>query len=180
MANGIRMSRPDGWGQFLMMTSRSPHGRSAWRAWREQRRIPFQCEGKLHALEDVLALHAEEQVIVFTADNDTVYRIARRYLIPAITHQTPALERQEILRRFREGGLKAVVTSRVLNEGVDIPTASVGVVLSGSASVREHVQRLGRILRKREGKAATLYEVITADTGEEHTSQRRREHGAYR
>ena len=60
------------------------------------------------------------------------------------------------------------------------PSASVGVVLSGSGSVREHVQRLGRILRKQEGKAATLYEIITADSGEEHISQRRREHDAYR
>jgi len=180
MQNGIRMSSPSGWGEFLKMTSRSAWGRSAWRAWREQRRIPLQCAGKLGILEDLLIQHHDEQVIVFTADNDTVYRIARRYLIPAITHQTPARERQDILAALQSGAIRAVVTSRVLNEGVDIPTASVGVVLSGSSSVREHVQRLGRILRKGEGKEAVLYEVVTAATGEEYASERRREHGAYR
>ncbi|TNF31218.1 MAG: DEAD/DEAH box helicase [Deltaproteobacteria bacterium] len=178
--NGIRMSRPDGWAEFLKLTSRSAWGRSAWRAWREQRRIPLQCDAKLQVLEDLLVQHHDEQVIVFTADNDTVYRIARRYLVPAITHQTPARERQEILAALQAGTIRAVVTSRVLNEGVDIPTASVGVVMSGSSSVREHVQRLGRILRKGEGKEAVLYEVITAETGEELASDRRREHGAYR
>ncbi|PKN56879.1 MAG: helicase [Deltaproteobacteria bacterium HGW-Deltaproteobacteria-14] len=178
--NGIRMSRPDGWGQFLMLTCRSAWGRSAWRAWREQRRIPLQCNGKLAILEDLLVQHHEEQVIIFTADNETVYRIAQRYLLPAITHQTPARERQEILAALQGGTIRAVVTSRVLNEGVDIPTASVGVVMSGSSSVREHVQRLGRILRKGEGKEAVLYEVVTAETGEEYSSERRREHGAYR
>jgi superfamily II DNA or RNA helicase len=74
----------------------------------------------------------------------------------------------------------AGVTSKVLNEGVDVPDANVAVVLSGSGSVREHVQRLGRILRKKEGKRAVLYELVTDATAETYTSERRREHSAYR
>ncbi|MDT7603709.1 MAG: hypothetical protein QOF61_1706, partial [Acidobacteriota bacterium] len=73
------------------------------------------------------------------------------------------------------GDVLALATSKVLNEGVNIPEASVAVVLSGSGSTREHVQRLGRILRKVEGKEAVLYEVITAGTTEEQISRRRGE-----
>jgi superfamily II DNA or RNA helicase len=73
-----------------------------------------------------------------------------------------------------------VATSRVLNEGVDVPAANVAVVISGSGSVREHVQRLGRILRKQEGKHAVLYELVTEGTTETGTSERRRDHVAYR
>ncbi|MGQ0507966.1 MAG: ATP-dependent helicase, partial [Myxococcaceae bacterium] len=69
--------------------------------------------------------------------------------------------------------------SKVLNEGVDVPDAAVGVVLSGSGSVREHVQRLGRILRKREGKRALLYEICSATSAESGISERRRQHAAY-
>ena len=65
------------------------------------------------------------------------------------------------------------MTSRVLNEGVDVPEASVAIVLSGTGSSREYVQRLGRILRRGEGKLALLYEVIAEATSEEHTSRRR-------
>jgi len=46
--------------------------------------------------------------------------------------------------------------------------------------VREHVQRLGRILRKAENKTAVLYELIAAGTTEERVSEKRREHVAYR
>ena len=53
-------------------------------------------------------------------------------------------------------------------------------MISGSGSVREHVQRLGRILRQQDGKRAVLYELVTAGTGEQYTSERRREHVAYR
>ena len=61
----------------------------------------------------------------------------------------------------------------MLNEGVNIPEAAVAVILSGSGSTREHIQRLGRILRKRPDKEAVLYEVVTSETTEEHISQRR-------
>jgi superfamily II DNA or RNA helicase len=101
-------------------------------------------------------------------------------LIPAITHQTKVTERSEILGGLRSGTYSAVVTSKVLNEGVDVPDANVAVVMSGSGSVREHVQRLGRVLRKRGDKRAVLYELVTADTGETFTSERRRDHDAYR
>lgn len=176
----IRMGSPKGWGEFIMLSSRSQMGRSAWRAWREQKRIALQCEAKWAVLDDLLLQHANDQVIVFTADNDTVYTLARRHLMPAITHQTKGTERRDILAGFNAGRLRGIVTSKVLNEGVDMPAASVGIVLSGSASVREHVQRLGRILRRQPDKKATLYEVVTAETGEEFTSERRRDHGAYR
>jgi DNA or RNA helicases of superfamily II len=72
-----------------------------------------------------------------------------------------------------------LVTSRVLNEGVDLPAAEVAIVLSGTGTVREHVQRLGRILRPGDGKRAVLYELVAAGTSEVRASARRREHDAY-
>ncbi len=99
--------------------------------------------------------------IVFTKSVEEVYALSRRFLIPGITYETPARERKEILDRFREGRYRAVIASDVLNEGVDVPDANVAVILAGSASRREYVQRLGRILRPREGKRAILYELIT-------------------
>jgi superfamily II DNA or RNA helicase len=177
---GIRFSSRDGWGRFIMLSSRSRDGRRAMRAYREQRRIALTCQRKLDLVEHLIAEHAQDRVLVFTNDNDTVYTLSRRLLVPSITHQTPTKERREILQRFNSGAYRVVVTSKVLNEGVDVPEAGVAIVLSGSGSVREHVQRLGRILRKRGDKRALLYEVVTADTVEERVSERRREHDAYR
>lgn len=102
-------------------------------------------------------------------------------MLPVLTHHTRAAERKDFLDLFRKGHYPVLVTSKVLNEGVDVPQASVGIVVSGSGSVREHVQRLGRILRQAPGKKeAVLYELISANTSEENISSRRREHSAYR
>jgi superfamily II DNA or RNA helicase len=134
---------------------------------------------KLHRLTELLEANRNERILVFTADNATVYQIARQFLIPAITHQTKSKERRAILEKFHSGEYDILVTSQVLNEGVDVPAASLGIVLSGSGSVREHVQRLGRLLRKADGKQARLIEIVSRGTGEEFTSERRRQHGAY-
>jgi superfamily II DNA or RNA helicase len=177
-ANQIRM--PDGWGRFLLLSSQSDAGRRAFAAYRAQRHLALAAPGKLAYLERLLHQHRQGRTIVFTEHNDTVYEISRRFLIPAITHQTKVKERSRILTAFNAGDLSAVVTSRVLNEGVNVPEANVAIVLSGSASVMQHVQRLGRILRRAEGKTARLYEVVSAGTAEQGVSERRREHSAYR
>jgi superfamily II DNA or RNA helicase len=173
------MASPDGWRQFLIQSSRSEVGRSAMRAYREQKRIALTSEAKFAALWDILQRHSGSRVIVFTEDNETVHRLSRLLLVPSITHHTPGPERLDILARFAEGRWPVVVTSKVLNEGVDVPEANVAVILSGNGSVREHVQRLGRILRRREGKRAVLYEVCALNTAEAGISERRRQHRAY-
>jgi len=176
---GISMGSPEGWQRFIRETYRSAEGRAAFKAYREQKRIAQAAPAKLRELENLLDQHRRDRVLVFTADNATVYHIARKFLAPAITHQTKTKERKTILQRFHKGDYNVLVTSQVLNEGVDVPAANVGIILSGTGSVREHVQRLGRLLRKHGDKQATLYEVVTRGTAEEFTSDRRREHSAY-
>ena len=178
--HGIRMSTPSGWSDFVIRAARGEDGRRAMAAYRRQREIAFAAPAKLDYVGLLLDRHRDDRMLLFTQDNATAYALARRFLIPIITHETRIRDRSEILAGLAAGEYGAIVTSKVLNEGVDIPEANVAVVVSGSASVREHVQRLGRILRAREGKRALLYELVTANTGETFTSARRRDHSAYR
>lgn len=179
-ASGIRMRDPKGWSQFVMLSARSAPGRRAMEAYRRQRELAFCAPAKLDYVDLLLHRHRRDRVILFTQDNATCYRVSRRFLVPAITHQTKVKERADILSGLSAGRYGAVVTSRVLNEGVDVPDANVAIVVSGSGSVREHVQRLGRVLRKKGEKRAVLYELITGSTSETYTSERRRDHVAYR
>jgi superfamily II DNA or RNA helicase len=178
-SRGISMSGKNGWQRFIMESCRSPEGRAAFQAYREQRRLATAAPGKIDLLDRLLDQHRGDRVLIFTADNATVYQIARRFLIPAITYQTKTKERRKILERFHSGEYSVLVTGQVLDEGVDVPAANVGIVLAGSGSTRQHVQRLGRLLRKHGEKQALLYEVIARGTVEEFTSDRRRQHHAY-
>jgi superfamily II DNA or RNA helicase len=170
---GIHLGSVAGWQAFVRASARSRAGRRAMLAHREARAIAFGTAGKLRVLAALLAQHHPARTLIFTEDTAMVYRVSRDFLLPAITHYTPVKERHEILHRFRSGAYPVVVTSRVLNEGVDVPEASMAIVLSGTGSPREYIQRLGRILRRREGKLAVLYEVVAEATSEEQVARRR-------
>ncbi|MBN2028868.1 DEAD/DEAH box helicase family protein [bacterium] len=168
------------WEQFIRASGYDSHARKALLARKEMRQIVFGAEQKLKTLESLLKQHCTDRVIIFTLDNHLVYTISIKYLIPAITHHTDTVERKAILDRFRQGEYRFIVTSKVLNEGVDVPEANVAIILGGSANPTEYLQRLGRILRKKSGKKAFLYEIVMEGTQETSVSYRRRKSDAYR
>lgn len=159
--------------ELMRLSAIDQQARRALLARQRLQRLLASCEGKLAALEGLLLEYIDQQVLIFTEQNAIVYDISRRYLIPAITHETHAVERKQILDSFQAGHYRALVTSRVLNEGVDVPAAKIAIVLGGTAGAREYVQRLGRVLRKVENREAVLVEVIARKTLDEGKAQRR-------
>jgi superfamily II DNA or RNA helicase len=136
--------------------------------------IALNSSSKIAYLKQLLKSNPDEKALIFTSHNKLVYTLSKDLLIPAITHKTPQEEREDILGRFHSGDYKRIVTSRVLDEGVDVPDASMAIILSGSGSNRQYVQRLGRILRKSPGKEAVLFELVSQGTSEIYMSYRRR------
>ena len=177
----IDFSRPEAWSSFLIACARYPGGKEALHSFFAQRHIARAGSAKLEMIREIIRRHCRERILIFTADNDAAYTIGRKFSLPVLTHHTKAAERKEFLELFRQGKYPVLVTSKVLNEGVDVPQVSVGIIVSGSGSVREHVQRLGRLLRHAPDKElAILYELVSANTSEESISERRRTHAAYR
>jgi superfamily II DNA or RNA helicase len=126
-------------------------------------------------LRSLLERHRAARTLVFTADNDTAYQIARAHLVMPLTCDIGRRERDQALDAFRRGSIRALVSARVLNEGVDVPDADVAIVVGGALGEREHVQRVGRLLRPAEGKRALVYELVTRDTIEVSQARRRRQ-----
>ena len=69
--------------------------------------------------------------------------------------------RRDNLRLFRNGQFDVMVCCRALDEGMNVPEVSVAVVASCTASQRQRIQRLGRILRPSNDKnMATIYTIF--------------------
>lgn len=170
---GLTLRSVEDFQRFIMRSGGDPEAREALLARNRAVKIALNSEAKINLLEDLLEKYKGEKVLIFTLHNQLVYRISRRFLIPAITHQTAKDERKEILERFRKGAYRAIVTSQVLDEGIDVPDASIGIIISGTGSIREYIQRLGRLLRKVEGKEAKLVEIVSKGTVETRISWRR-------
>jgi superfamily II DNA or RNA helicase len=163
-----------GWEDLCREAGRCEAGRQAMAAWRRARRLVSFHTHKAEMLHLLLERHRANKVLVFTAGNEAAYAIASRELIMPITCDIGRSERRSALDLFAAGKLRALVSSQVLNEGIDVPDADVAVVVGGCGSEREHVQRIGRLLRPSPGKRAVIYELVTRGTSEVEQAVRRR------
>jgi superfamily II DNA or RNA helicase len=159
--------------KVLELASKDQKAREALRAKHIARKIALSSEAKIKVVEELLARYRDEKVLIFSRYTDIVREISRRFLIPRILHDTPEEERKEYLKLFREGKIRVLATAMALDEGVDVPDASVAIVISGTGSHREYIQRLGRILRPKD-REAVLIEIITKRTEEPVLAKRRR------
>jgi superfamily II DNA or RNA helicase len=171
---GLRLSSPADFQRKILWASASdPQARAAMLAWREARSLALNAPAKLSVLEELFLRHRDERVLIFTEYNSVVEEISRRFCIPQITYKTPAAERQLVLEGFRSGRYSKLVSGRVLNEGLDVPDCGVAIIVSGTSTRREYIQRLGRVLRPKE-RRAVLYELVTDDTTEVRIAKERR------
>lgn len=84
------------------------------------------------------------------------------------TSEENKLERQQILRDFKDKKLDAISAIRCLDEGIDIPSLRRAFILSSSTNPKEFIQRRGRILRRSEGKDyAEIYDFIVVSSLDE-------------
>ncbi|MCB1091249.1 MAG: hypothetical protein KDL87_06945, partial [Verrucomicrobiae bacterium] len=96
--------------------------------------------------------------------------VAAGHPVVAEHSQLPDSLRQESIRLFRDGSAQVLVSARSLIEGFDVPAADVGIVVASSSSVRQRIQTLGRILRRKPGdeeRTAILHVLYMVDTTDE-------------
>jgi superfamily II DNA or RNA helicase len=151
------------WRDFVSMAARSAEGRTALAAFRLSRRLTSYPHAKRQALGVLLSQHRGSRMLVFTSDNETAYAIAREHLIMPMTCDIDRQEREEALAAFRAGQLTALVSD-----------AEVAVIVGGVHGTREHVQRVGRLLRPSPGKQALVYELVITGTHEVRSASKRR------
>lgn len=168
--------------KLIMMSGRNRTAREALLARNRAMNIALNSRAKIEELRKILAKNKGVKTIIFTQHNSLVHEVSDIFFIPFITHKTGKEERQDVLEGFKAGRYMAIVTSKVLDEGIDVPDAELGIILSGSGSAREFIQRLGRLLRPKPAgngdnnnyKKARLIEVVSLETNETITSTRRK------
>ena len=146
-------------------------------AFSKRREIVAQSSGKYELLGSLApAIRDAHGALVFTetvrAANHAINRLDPLVSIDLITGATARRQRREILDDLRVRRLDAVAAPRVLDEGVDVPDANLGIVMSASRTRRQMIQRMGRILRRKQpGVAARFVIMFAKDTLEDPTQR---------
>ena len=142
---------------------------------RAQFRLAAENPAKVDVLEQILAAHEGDLVLVIGQYLDQLDVVAERIGAPLITGKTPKDERIELYANFSSGRDPVLVVSKVGNFAVDLPEARVIVQVSGTfGSRQEEAQRLGRVLRpKADGRGARFYTLVSDESTEQDFAQHR-------
>jgi DNA excision repair protein ERCC-3 len=160
----IRISLPDDLRLVYATTNR-----------RGKYRVAAENPRKLDILEQLLARHREDSILIIGMYLDQLQEVAQRYGYPLITGKTRVRDRQQLYHAFRHGDIRCLIVSKVGNFAIDLPDANVAIQMSGTfGSRQEEAQRLGRILRpKRNGLPGHFYTLVTRESRDEEYAAKR-------
>lgn len=132
-------------------------------------RFSNSCPARVKIALKLIAKHRCNRILVFHEDIsscDILFRVLQANGVKAgIYHSKMSLlKRVETLRDYRSGKLTVLVSCRALDEGFNVPDTEVAVVAASTATYRQRIQRLGRVLRPADGKTgATIYSIVASD-----------------
>ncbi|MGC9071773.1 MAG: DEAD/DEAH box helicase [Acidilobus sp.] len=154
-----------------------PKAIEALRVRSQMQSVIQESESKLEKVIEIVKNELEKgsKIIVFTQYKRQADELAKRLGALLIHGDLDKDERVGALEAFKKVKTGVLVVTTVGDEGLDIPDANVGILVSGTGSRRQFIQRLGRLLRPGTGKTALLYEVVASGTSEVAQSRKRRE-----
>ncbi len=117
----------------------------------------------------LVARHKQNRILLFHEDInacDLIQRILNENKIPSALYHSkiPLIKRVQNLQAYRRGEVRVLVTCRALDEGFNVPETEIGIIAAATATYRQRIQRLGRVLRPAKGKTnALIYSIIASD-----------------
>lgn len=137
----------------------------------QRAKISKRAKNKFPILEKILLDLKEsgklENLIIFFDDSS---QLAETYAMLSklgvsygkISSSAKGGERKKMFLEFANGNIKCMLAMKIMDEGIDIPSAQREIIMASSSNPRQYIQRAGRILRNREGKGiAEIYDIIT-------------------
>lgn len=135
-------------------------------AFSERRRLLAETSTKMDGLNELAgALEKAERTVIFTETKEAAHAAAERVnafglRAWAMTADTPTPQRAAILSAFANGEIQVLCGPKLLDEGMDVPVADLGIILAASKSRRQMIQRMGRVIRPEAGKRNAAFAIL--------------------
>ena len=142
----------------------------------DRKRLLYRAENRVKAACDILKKASEDpktQSILFhevIEEVDRIWIILNKEKLAIVREHSGEKQedRDTSIDLFRRGVAKIIISARSLVEGFNVPSADVGVIAASSGSVRQRIQSLGRMLRRKDsGRAARIWVLYVRDTEDE-------------
>jgi superfamily II DNA or RNA helicase len=133
---------------------------------------------KFEIARQIILKHKHDKVIVFNQFNEQTSKMYWHLLEDdiecRIIHSgVDKQKREQSLMDFKNDKFNVLLTSKVLDEGYNLPKLDVAIIMAGDSTDKQTVQRMGRVLRKKKGKNSKLYQIFCIDTIESRNAEER-------
>jgi superfamily II DNA or RNA helicase len=134
---------------------------------------------KFEVAKEIVKKHKNDKVIIFNQFNKQTNKLYWELLdigikARVIHSEIPKETRDQTLIDFRNDKFNVLLTSKVLDEGYNLPKLDVAIIMAGDSSPKQTIQRMGRVLRKKD-KTSYLYQIYCVQTVEEDYGDKRAE-----
>ncbi len=143
-------------------------------AFTRRRKVLAATRSKYDRLEDLIgAVRQADKTIIFAQTKEAAERAAAPFVESGISGAVlesgmQRLERKRVLAGFETDDYELVAAPKLLDEGIDVAAADLAIIVAASASRRQMIQRMGRVLRpKEDGHLARIVVLYVEDTSED-------------
>ena len=138
-------------------------------AIRARKSVVDRASSKIIGLQKIVVENLDTQILVFSNSNTFTDELCSAVSDRAVSYHSSksAKQRKEALQRFNDGDADIICSTKALNQGFDVPHASVGVICGLTSKSLPMIQRVGRLLRYQKDKVGKVYILYVKDSQEE-------------
>ena len=136
-------------------------------AIRDRKKVVQHAENKLEAAKEIADYHIEEKILTFGGSNKFTDLMADRLGATSYHSGKTQAQRRKILEAFNKSTTSILCSTKALNQGFDVPDVGVGIIAGLESKTLSMVQRVGRLIRFKEGKRGRIYILYVPNSQEE-------------
>lgn len=167
----LNMIMKQGGGYSKIMKNNFPIKLQMLKKLDERKKLVLNYKLKFEVMKEIALKHKEDKILVFNEYNEQTTKcywhlldigIGSRVMHSGITSEN----REKNLTDFKTDKINCLVTTRILDEGYNVPKIDCALIMAGNSTAKQTIQRLGRVLR-RKNKVSNLYQLYIKNTMEE-------------
>lgn len=167
-----------GGGYNQIMKTTSPLKMKMLSLMNERKQLVNNYPEKFIVAREIIRKHKENKIIVFNQYNEQTSKLYWHLLEEEVEcrvmHSGIQKEkREQDLIDFKNDKYNILLTSKVLDEGYNLPKLDVAIIMAGDSTDKQTIQRMGRVLRKKKGQDSMLYQIYCLKTIEDKNAQDR-------
>ena len=138
-----------------------------FKAIRDRKKVVQHAENKLEAAKEIADYHIEDKILTFGGSNKFTDLMADRLGATSYHSGKTQAQRRKILEAFNKSSTSILCSTKALNQGFDVPDVGVGIIAGLESKTLSMVQRVGRLIRFKEGKRGRIYILYVPNSQEE-------------